>query len=150
MEILKNARAKEGILINFGEGFESSLFGSKPIFKSHTDPWVGEPIIRTEEDLENLNYPDFFESGLMPKILRLHETAEKMVKRKIPVFFERWNRSPWGISVHLRALNKLLIDTLRNPHFVHKLLSFIAESRMRWEREKATLLLQKIFGYRPH
>jgi hypothetical protein len=70
------------------------LFGSKPIFKSHTDPWVGEPIIRTEEDLENLNYPDFYESGLMPKILGLHETAEKMVKRKIPV------SSNVGIGVH--------------------------------------------------
>jgi len=138
-EILDD-RVKEGIVINFGEGFESSLFGSKPIFKSHTDPWVGEPIIRTEEDLENLNYPDFYESGLMPKILKLYETAEKMVKRKIPVFFERWDRSPWGTAAHLRGLGELLMDTHRSPDFVHKLLSFIAESRMRWEREKEKFL----------
>jgi uroporphyrinogen-III decarboxylase len=119
------------------------LFGSKPIFKSHADPWVGEPIIRTEEDLENLNYPDFYESGLMPQIIRLYETAEKMVKRRIPVFFERWDRSPWGIAVHLRGRNELLMDTLRNPDFVHKLLSFVAESRMRWEREKEKFLGKK-------
>jgi uroporphyrinogen-III decarboxylase len=138
-EILDD-RVKEGIVINFGEGFESSLFGSKPIFKSHVDPLVAEPIIRTEEDLENLNYPDFYESGLMPKILKLYETAEKMVKRRIPVFFERWDRSPWGVAVHLRGLNELLRDTLQNPDFVHKLLSFIAQSRMRWEREKERFL----------
>lgn len=138
-EILDD-RVKGGIVITYGEGFESSLFGSKPTFKSDTDPWVGKPIIKTEEDLENLNYPDFYESGLMPKILKVYETAEKIVKGKIPVFFERWDRSPWGIAVHLRGLAELLMDTFRNPDFVHKLLTFITESRMRWEREKERFL----------
>ncbi len=138
-EILDD-RVIGGIVINFGEVFESSLFGSKPVFKSHRDPLIGEPIIKAEEDVENLNHPDFYESGLMPKILKVYETAEKMVKRKIPVFFERWDRSPWGTAVHLRGLIELLKDTIRNPDFVYKLLTFITESRMRWEREKEKFL----------
>ena len=133
-------RVLGGIVINFGEAFESSLFGSKPIFKFDSDPWLGEPIIKKEEDFDNINYPDFYESGPMPKIIEIYETAEKMFKGKIPVFFERWDRSPWGIAVHLRGLVELFKDTIRNPDFVHKLLTFITESRIRWEREKEKFL----------
>jgi len=142
-EILDD-RVIGGIVVTYGEAFESNLFGSKPFFKSGTDPWVGKPIIKTEEDLENLNYPDFYESGVMPKILKIYETAEKMLKGKIPVFFERWDRSPWGIAIHLRGFVELILDTFRNPDFAHELLKFIAESRMRWEREKERFLGAKI------
>ena len=138
-EILDD-RVLGGIVITFGEAFESSLFGAEPTFKSDRDPWVGKPIIKTEEDLETLNYPDFYESGVMPKILEVYDTAERMVEHKIPVFFERWDRSPWGVAVHLRGLRKLLKDTDQNPDFVQKLLTFITESRIRWERERQAFL----------
>jgi len=138
-EILDD-RVLGGVMITFGEAFESSLFGAEPTFKSDKDPLVGKPIIKTEEDLEALNYPDFYQSGLMPKILEVYETAERIVDHKIPVFFERWDRSPWGVAVHLRGLRKLLKDTDQNPDFVHKLLTFITESRIRWERERERFL----------
>ena len=138
-EILDD-RVIGGIVINFGEAFEASLFGQKPVFRSDRDPWIGKPIIETEEDIENLNYPDFYKSGLMPKILEVYETAEKMVKGRVPVFFERWDRSPWGVAVHLRGLTELLKDTIQNPEFVHKLLTFVTESRVRWERKKEEYL----------
>ena len=79
----------------------------------------------------------------MPKILNIYELAEKMFKGKIPVFFERWDRSPWGTAVHLRGLVNLFKDTVKNPDFTHKLLNFITESRIRWEREKAKFLGEK-------
>lgn len=139
-EEIPDDRVKEGIVIRFGEAFESSLFGSKPTFKPDIDPMLGKPIIKTEEDIDALDCPDFYESGPMPKILKIYETAEKMLKRQIPVFFERWDRSPWGTAVHLRGLSELLMDTFRNPDFVHKLLTFITESRMKWEREKEKFL----------
>ena len=136
-------RVLGGIVINFGEAFESSLFGSKPIYLPDSDPWLNEPIIKTEEDFENLNYPDFYESGPMPTIINIYELAEKMFKGKIPVLFERWDRSPWGTAVHLRGLVNLFKDTVNNPDFTHKLLNFITESRIRWEREKVKFLGEK-------
>jgi len=142
-EILDD-RVLGGIVVTFGEAFESSLFGSEPTFKSDKDPLVGNPIIKTEEDFETLNYPDFYKSGLMPKILEVYEAAERIVDHKIPVFFERWDRSPWGVAVHLRGLRNLLKDIDQNPDFVHKLLTFITESRMRWEREREGFLGVKI------
>lgn len=138
-EILDD-RVLEGIVVNFGEVFESSLFGSKPAFKNQADPSIGDPVIKTEEDLENLSYPDFYKSGLMPRILEVHETALKIVKDRVPVFFERWDRSPWGTAAHIMGLTGLLVNTLQNPDFVRELLAFVTESRIRWEREKERFL----------
>ena len=142
-EILDD-RLKKGIVVNFGEVFESSLFGSKPTFKYDMDPLLGAPIIETERDLENLDYPDFYRSGLMPKIIETYETAGRIVKGRIPVFFENWGRSPWGVAFHLRGFQNLLEDVHERPDFAHKLLSFITESRIRWEKEKERYLGIKI------
>jgi uroporphyrinogen-III decarboxylase len=139
-EQVPDDRVIGGIVINFGEPFESSLFGSQPVFKVDRDPLVGHPVIKTEEDLEDIDYPDFYQSGLMPQVLGVYEAAEKLVKGRIPVFFESWDRSPWGVAAHLRGLAELLKDTIRNPDFVHRLLKFITESRIRWESERAKFL----------
>ena len=142
-EQIHDDRIIGGIVINFGEPFESSLFGSRPLFASDRDPMVGAPVVKTEDDLENLKYPDFYRSGLMPKILDVYEAAEKLVKGRIPVFFERWDRSPWGVAAHIRGLDELLKDTIRDPDFVHRLLAFVTESRMKWERERERFLGEK-------
>ena len=142
-EILDD-RLEKGIVVNFGEVFESSLFGSKPTFISDMDPLLGTPIIETEHDLENMSYPDFYRSGLMPIVIETYETAERIVKGRIPVFFENWGRSPWGVAFHLRGFQNLLEDVYERPDFAHKLLSFITESRIRWEKEKERYLGKKI------
>jgi len=137
---IKDDRTKGPIVVTFGEAFEASLFGVKTVFSSDKDPWLGDPIIKSEKDLDELPYPDFYKSGLMPKVHAIYETAKRTVKGRIPVVFERWDRSPWGLAVHLRGLTELLKDTIRNPDFVHKLLRFLTESRIRWEREKERFL----------
>ncbi|MFX0139721.1 MAG: uroporphyrinogen decarboxylase family protein, partial [Candidatus Hodarchaeota archaeon] len=137
---IKDDKIKGPIVITFGEAFEASLFGVNPIFKRDVDPWLGQPIIKNEEDLDDLAYPNFYESGLMPLVHSIYETAEKIVAGRIPVIFERWDRSPWGLAVHLRGLVELFKDTIYHPDLVHKLLNFLTESRMRWEREKERFL----------
>ncbi|MFX0132859.1 MAG: uroporphyrinogen decarboxylase family protein [Candidatus Hodarchaeota archaeon] len=137
---INDDKVKGPIVINFGEAFEASLFGVNPIFKHDIDPWLGQPIIKNEEDLNDLKYPDFYNSGLMPMVHSIYETAEKIVAGRIPVIFERWDRSPWGLAVHLRGLGGLFIDSIHHPDLVHKLLKFLTESRMRWEREKERFL----------
>lgn len=139
-EEIQDDRVLGGVVITFGEVFESSLFGAKPVFKEDSDPWMGESIIHTEEDLETLDYPDFYESGVMPQVIDIYETARRLVEGKIPVYFERWDRSPWDIAVHLRGLVELFKDTHHNPEFVHRLLDFITESRIRWEEERTKYL----------
>lgn len=137
---INDDKVKGPIVITFGEAFEASLFGVNPIFKHDVDPWLGQPIIKNEEDIDDLTYPDFYESGVMPKVHAIYETAEKIVADRIPVIFERWDRSPWGLAVHLRGLGGLFTDTVHHPDLVHKLLKFLTESRKRWEREKERFL----------
>jgi uroporphyrinogen-III decarboxylase len=79
----------------------------------------------------------------MPRVHRTYETALTITEGRIHIRFEDWDRSPWGLAVHLRGLTELLKDTIRNPDFVHRLLKFITESRMRWEREKEKFLGEK-------
>ena len=133
-------KLKGPIVITFGEAFEASLFGVKPIFKHDVDPWLGQPIIKNKEDYDDLIYPDFYESGVMPIVHSIYENAEKIVAGRIPVVFERWDRSPWGLAVHLRGLGGLFMDTVHHPDLVHKFLKFLTESRIRWEREKEKFL----------
>ena len=142
-EQILDDRVKRGIVVNFGEGFEASLFGSKPTFKPDMDPILGAPIIEKEDDLESLDYPDFYRSGLMPNIIETYETAERTVKGRVPVFFENWDRSPWGVAFHLRGFQNLLEDVYERPDFAHRLLAFITESRIRWEKEKERFLGRK-------
>ena len=137
---IKDDRIVGSIVIAFGEAFEPSLFGVTPIFSPDKDPAPGRPILKREEDLDDLDYPDFYESGLMPKVHRIYETAQKITEGRIPIKFEKWDRSPWGLAVHLRGLAELLKDTVRNPEFVHRLLKFLTESRKRWEKEKERFL----------
>jgi hypothetical protein len=84
-EHIHDDRVLNGIVINFGEVFEPSLFGCQPIYWTDQDPGiVPDPLIKTEEDYERLPYPDFYTSGLMPQILAVHETAEKLaIIRKV-------------------------------------------------------------------
>jgi len=143
-EQIQDDRVKGPIIVNFGEAFESSLFGVKPVFKPDRDPLPGKPIIGDEADLDNLSYPDFYEGGLMPLVHRTYEAAKKISKGRIPVVFERWDRGPWGLAAHLRGLSGLLEDTIRNPDLVHKMLRFLTESRKRWERKKEKFLGTKL------
>ncbi|MFX0208623.1 MAG: uroporphyrinogen decarboxylase family protein [Candidatus Hodarchaeota archaeon] len=137
---INDDKIKGPIVITFGEAFEASLFGVNPIFKRDVDPWLGQPIIKNEEYLDDLTYPDFYKSGLMPMVHSIYETAERITDGRIPVIFERWDRSPWGLAVHLRGLGGLFKDTIHHPDLVHKFLKFLTESRMRWEREKEKYL----------
>lgn len=141
---INDDRAVGPIVITFGEAFEPSLFGVNPIFSHNRDPVPGRPIIGSEKDLGDLDHPDFYESGLMPQVHRIYETAHEIVKGRIPVRFETWDRSPWGLAVHLRGLTELLKDTIRKPEFVHRLLKFLTESRIRWEKEKERFLDMKL------
>ena len=138
-------RLLTGIVINFGEAFEPSLFGLQPLFYADRDPaFRHEPIIKHVDDLQKLKHPDFYTSGLMPKILKVYETAEKIVDGRIPIHFERWDRGVIGLAIHLRGFVNLLRDTVRRPRFVHDFMDFLTESRIHWECEREKYLGKRV------
>jgi len=128
------------ISLYFGPPFDTSMFGVEPVFAKSKDPVNGKPILKTPDDLDTLQYPDFYKSGMMPLAHEFYEYITKRVRGKLEVTFPRFITGPWGIAWALRGLQNLLIDTYRRPDFVHKLMNFITESRIRWEKERASFL----------
>lgn len=83
-----------------GSAFETrDMFGVPVEFLPGRSPWIGrDPVIRREEDLEALHYPDFYESGQMPLAHEFYDKIRKLVENygccHISLLDERalWNR----------------------------------------------------------
>jgi hypothetical protein len=124
-----------------GVTLESSLLGAKTVFAEGEYPWIDRnPVIRSEVDLERLEYPDFRKSGLMPQVHRYYEVMRDLLEDDFKVNFHEWGRSPIGVAFHVRGYENLLVDMIENPEFLHRLLIFITEARKRWTLDRARFL----------
>jgi len=133
------------IPIWLGTTFESSLFGSRTIFVKGESPWLDrEPIIKRPEDLDELNFPDFYKSGLMPLAHKMYEEINELVEGKYTVVFPEWGRGPFGVVQHIRGLENLLMDIILRPEFVHRLMRFVTDARKSWVKERARFLRRKV------
>jgi len=140
-EFKDDAPVSKSIDIWLGSAFEPSLFGVETVYLEDKSPWIGKnPIIKKEEDLDSLEYPDFYESGSMPLAHIFYERIRELVGEDFNVTFPCWMKGPFGTAVHLRGMKELLIDTVVRPDFVHRLMRFITESRKRWIQERAKYL----------
>jgi uroporphyrinogen-III decarboxylase len=133
------------ISIAFGPTVVPSLFGIEPVFRADTIPWPGDstpgtPLIRGEEDLDRLDYPDFYKSGLMPEVHRFYEALQDLAGPDLKVVFPALIGHPWQIAEYMRGMTNLLMDIHRNPGLVHRLLTYIVESMERLAEERARFL----------
>jgi len=125
------------LMLYFGPPFEPSLFGLEAIFDEKFDPRQSpNPIIRSESDLDSIGYPDFYDSGLMPKTIEFYEEICRILKGRVEIVFPIFCRGPFSVAWALRGLQNCVIDMYRRPDFFHKMMNFITESRIRWEKER--------------
>lgn len=127
----------------FGVVTELSFFGSEIVFQEHKEGWIKEPILRSYEDLDKLAPPDFYKSGLMPKIHEFYEVMSEVAEGKLNVMFPELARGPFCIAVHLRGMEELLCDTIGEPEWVHRLMRFIVDAHKAWSGERSRLLQEK-------
>jgi uroporphyrinogen-III decarboxylase len=133
--------------IDFGGAFEPSLLGVETVFRSDGTPWPGRPIVQDEKDLTKLRIPDFEKSGLMPKVHYFHDELERIGKQlgeEIVVSYPSWTRGPWGVAVHMMGWQNALLNIVKKPRFIHKLLAFITDARIAWEKDRAAYLGQEV------
>jgi len=136
--------------INWSPGVatETALMGVKVSYPSDKDPWESkDPILDDPAKLEMLEYPDFYISPFMAYVHRMYSEICEMVDKYAPDFkvnFPSIFRSPFAVACTLRGMENLLIDMYDNPDFVHRLMSYVTETRIRWEKERAVFLGQKI------
>lgn len=129
--------------VGFGPAIEPSLFGIKPIFRSDSSPWPGDntQIITNEEDLDRLEYPDFYKSGLMPQVHYFYEELKKLAGKDLEIVFPTFSGvHPFMIAEKLRGIENLFMDMYLNPDFVHKLMNYIVGSIEHMEKEREKFL----------
>jgi len=126
------------ISLYFGTGFVQTLFGQRAVIREMRPLSADDskPLVRKEQDLDFLKYPDFYKSGLMPRAHSFYRKITKITGGKLKVVFPQWLSGPWAVAWHLRGMLELMKDTIRNPALVHKLMRFAVDARIQWEEER--------------
>ncbi|MGI6558340.1 MAG: uroporphyrinogen decarboxylase family protein [Limnochordia bacterium] len=131
----------KAVPIYMGTGFESGLYGAVTLYSDTKDPWVArEHILKEPADLAKLEPADFYTTGQMPLVHEFYRTLTKLLPDDWQVIFPELGRGPFGVAVHLRGYDTLLMDLILNPKFVQDLLGFLVEDRIRWTQERAKFL----------
>ena len=89
------------------------------------------------KDLSVLKPVDFKTSGWMPRLLKWHDELCRIGDGRLNVLFPQWWRGPLDLAIQLRGYENLMADVAEDPDFVHDLLKFITEQRMRWTESYA-------------
>ena len=120
---------------------EASLFGPSIEYHAGKYPELKNyPIIAEYKDLEQLSFPDFFESGAMPVIHTCYQRFKELVGESLTVTFPVWTRGPWSMAWFLRGFEALSYDVSDAPDFVHQLMDFLVAARIQWENDRAQFL----------
>jgi hypothetical protein len=138
----------KNITIWFGVGFSATLLGleQEPAKNGH-EPWVGKKsIIKRKGDLQLLELPDFYRSGLAPLAHKMYSQIKEVINDDFNVIFPEWDSDsgPFGIAMHLRGVEDFSIDMIDDPGFVHDLMKFILKAKVHWSQERAKFLNTKI------
>lgn len=128
------------LYIWFGVITELSFFNAPIVFYPYKEGWIEGNVIKEYADLEKLRIPNFYKSGLMPKIHRYYEVLNEYADGKLRVMFPEWVRGPFCIATHLRGMQNILMDTILNPDFIHRFMQFLIESQKHWTQERNTFL----------
>ena len=127
-----------------GSGFEGSMFGMRVHSYPDKDPWLDNDImIKTQDDLNKLSFPDFHTSGIMPVQIKLYEELKDIIAADdtdFEVLFPEWLRGPFGLALYLRGFENMLVDMMLDPEFAQALLAFITAARENWYRDLAQYL----------
>jgi len=130
------------ITIWLGVGFLETLLGleQEPAKNGH-EPWVGKKsIIKGKGDLQLLEFPDFYRSGLAPLVHKMYSKIKGVINNDFNVIFPEWDFGPFGIALHLRGTESLSIDMIDDPEFVHDLMEFIWKAKIHWSQKRAKFL----------
>jgi len=118
---------------SLGYYVEYTYLGMSMYFDSAGVPIIQEdhPISKSK-DLSLLKPVDFKNSGWMPRLMKWHDDISSIANGRMNIFFPTWWRGPLDLAVQLRGYENLVMDSIEDPEFVHDLLKFITQERIRW------------------
>jgi uroporphyrinogen-III decarboxylase len=103
---------------------EAEALGQRLTWESDRMPDIDRqnPLIREHSDLDRLRPPDFKKSGRMPFVL---EVMRRSYDLGLPVRVRFC--SPFSLAVNVRGIENLLLDSLTDSPFAHRLLTFLTD-----------------------
>ena len=130
------------IILVMGAGFESSLFGAQQVYSDVDDPWIDRTsVLQIPEDLDFLELPDFYDTGMMPLAHRFYNELSEVVREHgLQIVFRDWGRSAFAVATALRGMQQMLMDMVERPDFVMRLLDFLTQSAIHYRNERAKFL----------
>ena len=82
-------------------------------------------LLENKKNLAGLKIPDPRRDGRLPYFLELCERVAGQVRQEASVGLG--HSGPWNLAIHLRGAEQFLIDSIEDPGFVHKLMTFTTE-----------------------
>lgn len=136
-----DAYITKDVSLFMGVVLEPSMFGVPALYQEDRDPWNEHvPVIHDVEDLEKMEEPDFFQSGIMPRCHEFYEKIRSTLPEDFTVSFPLWGRGPWGVAQHLMGLDNLCIAVMDDPEFVKAFLHKITAYQKNWLQKRADFL----------
>ena len=117
----------DGITVDSDTFVTASGFGLEVRMKRNEVPRGIGSIIKTEEDVDNLQIPDPHKDGRMPVWIKAAEIIVKEVGRKAWVM-GRADQGPFDLAAELRGIETFIIDLYKNPDLAHRLLRKTTEA----------------------
>lgn len=128
-----------------GAGFEATLFGMEQQYTKDKDPWVGrEPILKDHKNLDRIQTPNFYDSPPMTKIHEMYDDMKELLDEDFSVIMPEWCRGPFGLACHLRGMDRIVMDMLDDPPFVHDLMRMTTDARKQWAKQRLDFMRVKI------
>ena len=123
--------------ILFAALLEGTVMGMPFGFTQEGHPWLdyAHPLVQSPADVESLEPPDFFQSGVMPLVHRFYGEMREALDDDFLIKFPDWLMGPFGVACELRGFDKFLMDLILDPEFARKLLRVIVEARRSWQAE---------------
>jgi uroporphyrinogen-III decarboxylase len=119
---------------------EASFFDIPFVFRADKDPVLNGGPLENKEALDRMPMPDFYTSGLMPKLIEFTQVGQELLGDELQALFPTWARGPLSTAMSLRGMERLLVDMLEDPDFVHRLMRFVTDARMAWLAERTRYL----------
>lgn len=123
----------DGITVDSDTFVTASGFGLKIRMKGNEVPRGIGSIVKTEDDVDNLQIPDPHRDGRMPVWIEAAKIIVKEMGRKIWIM-GRADQGPFDLAAELRGIEAFVIDLYKNPGLAHKLLRKTTEASVEFAK----------------
>jgi hypothetical protein len=128
------------VLLQFGVAWDLSLCGIPWVEVDREEPWIGQPILSSPDDVDRLEVPtDFDRVGMMPLTMPIYREAQRILGDRVRVVFPDWEGGPTRVAYKLRGEQNFFLDLYDNPAGVHKLLQYATRVRRSYEAYRRKL-----------